>query len=146
MFYYIIYNIPNKSDDSVGKQNAKTFLFGSLCHIFFFGLIAILHRKYPQSFIFEILYCYYPWIFLADIITMGILYKLYFGRSIVRELLPYETDEYDEATHTFKSTKKISIDEELDKLDEDMNYKPSKVVQNFDDNLKIDPIIYLPNE
>jgi len=59
---------------------------------------------------------YFYWILAADIFICACTYKIYYGRTILQELNPYETDKYDESTHTYMPTKpdaKIKVDAEI---------------------------------
>jgi hypothetical protein len=47
------------------------------------------------------------WIIMADIFVCGINYKLYYGRTMIKELSAYENDIYDKDNHTYHEKKKL---------------------------------------
>ena len=64
----------------------------------------------------------YIWlIFALDVFAMGIIYKLYYGRSMLNELSAVEEQEFDEKTHTYKNKKMQPVE------DLDIHYPPMAI-------------------
>lgn len=83
MFYYIIHMLPWGIHLTQGKRNVRTFLFGSVLYIL---LHAFLYADSMNNTLFFILRRYFWYIFVADFIAVAILYKLFFGESIMHEI------------------------------------------------------------
>jgi len=81
-----------------GKRNVRILFISLIVYIF---LHAILFELKDANIFCKIFHGYFIWILLADILLCAILYKSYYGRSILNELNPMEKDYYDEDTHRY---------------------------------------------
>lgn len=145
MFFYIFNKIGHKlksKDDLDGAVNTRTLLLGGIAYILVHALIFT-----PGSSLYFYRH-YLTYLFLLDCFVMGIEYKLYYGRNIMHELNPYETDEFDEKTHKYHQPKSESKIHQTP-TDPESSYEPPKLEPDpefeLEDNAKSDNSV-LPNE
>ena len=69
-----------------GKKNTRTFFFGSILHWLFYVFLNTVSTTIPSMLVFKNFY-YIFW--MIDAITMAIIYKTYYNRSIMNELDDY---------------------------------------------------------
>ncbi len=116
MFFYIFHQINHNIrylDDSEGAVNTRTLILGGIAYIITHAIIST-----PGSSLY--FYKDYLWyFFLLDCCVMAVHYKLYFGRSILKELNSYETDEYNEKEHKYKK----ETDKNISEIIQDNNIK-----------------------
>jgi hypothetical protein len=99
MFFYLIHSLPIGKDLPDGTRNTRTFFFGLICYII---LHAMLYSNYVDSYpMLKLVRDYFYYFLFADVFAVAILYKLRYGRSILRELSTYETDKYDPTTKKY---------------------------------------------
>lgn len=105
MFFYIFHQINKLITDSKlsnGARNVRTIIYGGICYILLHAYLnktnGPLH-KYKE-------YVYY--LLVLDILVMAVVYKTYYGRTILKELTKYEEDVFDEKTHKY-TTKNETI-------------------------------------
>ncbi len=83
MFFYIIHHIHYylfKINKGEGVINTRTFIFGSILYILLHGLL------YSKSFVKYHFKDYFWWLFVVDIISMGVIYKHYYNDTIFGEV------------------------------------------------------------
>jgi len=115
MFFYIIHQIvnvlPMMAEWTESRKNCITLIIGLYLHFFFFIALEYI-QGYSSNKIFELMRRFYlPFIFI-DAFVMAIVYKCYWGRSILNET--EDTDhrwDYDEQTHKYK--RKLSQQQNL---------------------------------
>ncbi len=130
MFFYIFHQINHNIrylDDSEGAVNTRTLILGGIAYIIIHAIIST-----PGSSLY--FYKDYLWyFFLLDCCVMAVHYKLYFGRSILKEFNDYETDEYDMKNHKYKKQKNnktiLKVIQDVN-IKEDNNKSISKVIQD----------------
>ncbi len=135
MIFYLIHNMINNmqltSEWSESKKNCFTLIIGGTLYVLLYVFLEYFHKITGNIFI-DLLHKFFFYFVIIDAITMAILYKLYFGRSIFNETIPNEDANwnYDDETHKYKSKKNLETDEirkfnqksiELDDLHEDMD-------------------------
>lgn len=102
MFFYIAHNINHymlSSDDADGAKNVRTLIYGGICYI-------LLHAYLYNADCPYYLYRHYIWyLFVLDALTMAVVYKNYYGRSIICEINSVEHHDYDEKTHKYAQKK-----------------------------------------
>lgn len=105
MLYYLIhqspiwYNLPN------GKRNVRILFVVIALYIIIHAVSYELKENY---FFFKVINGYFLWIVVADIFISSCVYRLYYGRSILKEanaMINRETELYDEKSHTYKPQK-----------------------------------------
>ena len=120
-FYYILHSLRNdKSKDSNGQKNTRTFIFGSMLYIIVF--MVIMHFSLKRYKIFDILKAGLIMMFIVDAAVMFYVYKSYYGRSITREL--FDNDEKyrfdkDKDKYEKKTDGDIKLENEIDKVKTD---------------------------
>jgi hypothetical protein len=129
MFFYIFHQINHNIrylDDSEGAVNTRTLILGGIAYIITHAIIST-----PDSSLY--FYKDYLWyFFLLDCCVMAVHYKLYFGRSILKELNSYETDEYDEKEHKYKNKKSLKQE---NIIKEKNVIKEENIVKQENDNI-----------
>lgn len=91
--------VPFTSSWKESKKNCITFLIGANLHLFFY---LIIQKLADRGGFAKMFYNFYYVFFLIDLITMAIIYKCYWGRSILHEI-EEEDDKhvFDEKTHKY---------------------------------------------
>lgn len=98
MICYILHQLPIWKKVPNGKRNVRIMILGLVLYI----LLHALAFEYKDSnLLFKTLNGYFFWFLVADIFACACLYRIYYGRSILRELDVYEKDKYDDQTHTY---------------------------------------------
>lgn len=91
-----------KDDDKDGAINTRTLILGGIFYIITHAIVSTPGN--PLN-----LYKHYILYFLIlDAFVMGIIYKQYYGRTILKELNEYETDKFDESKHKYTPKKKTN--------------------------------------
>jgi len=98
MLGYLLHQSPLWETLPNGKRNVR-ILFLTLSIYICIHALAFEYRS--KSIFCKVIYDYFWWIFLADIFICGCYYKSYYGRSMLKELDPYEKDTYDEKEHRY---------------------------------------------
>jgi hypothetical protein len=110
MYFYIVHQINQairKKNDTDGAVNTRTLMFGGILYILTSALI-----NNPNSSLY--FYKAYLWyVLLLDICVMATNYKLYYGRSIINELSPYEKDLYDKENHQYKNLDQLTYQDRI---------------------------------
>ncbi len=81
VYFYLIHNLPWGESLGDGKRNVRTLFIGAILYILthtFLWSSAGAPFKLFRNYLF--------WIFVADIVTMGAIYKMYYGESMLREI------------------------------------------------------------
>lgn len=111
-----------KDEDKDGAINTRTLILGGVFYIITHAIVSTPGN--PLN-----LYKHYILYFLIlDAFVMGIIYKQYYGRTILKELNEYETDKFDESKHKYTQNKKISkntTEEENNESFEDQKAMPN---------------------
>ena len=113
MIGYLLHQSPLWTDLPNGKRNVRIVFMALSMYI---CLHALANGYHGSNFVMRTIRDYFYWILAADIFICACTYKIYYGRTILQELNPYETDKYDESTHTYMPTKpdaKIKVDAEI---------------------------------
>ncbi len=110
MFFYIFHKINQnikQKDELEGTVNTRTLIMGGICYILMSAFLSTPNN--PLNF-----YRHYLWYFLVlDFCVMAVHYKLYFGRTILKELKPYEDDKYNEEIHRYKKKNNKEINKKV---------------------------------
>lgn len=107
MYFYIFHQINQvirKDDDEDGSVNVRTLILGGIMYII---THAIISNPNSSMYLYKNYLLYF---FLLDVFAMGIIYKKYYGRSILKEMNEYDTDIYDEKNHKYLPSKPQHID------------------------------------
>jgi hypothetical protein len=104
--FYLLHHSPFWENLENGKRNCRTFLVGSIIYITLYCVLKNLKVFGYIDLFYEAFLSFLFYVFIADIASVGWLYKSYYGRSILNEL-PEDNDkwEFDEMTHTYKRKK-----------------------------------------
>ena len=147
MIFCFVYEMSNRftveRDWSESKKYFLTFLSGGGLHLLFFLLLQYLARD-TKNMLIELFYKFYLVFVLVDVFIMAILYKLYWGRSIVDNTpqiyLPPEEEqnyEYDNYFPFPKEEKEIPQDfeDQINQIREDIyqRAKEDKDAQDSED-------------
>ncbi len=98
MYFYIFHQINQvlrKDKDEDGSVNVRTLILGGIMYII---THAIISNPNSSMYLYKNYLLYF---FLLDVFAMGIIYKKYYGRSILKEMNEYDTDIYDEKNHKY---------------------------------------------
>src|SRR3990170_4755096 len=98
MLCYLLHKTPIWHNVPDGKRNIRILCLALVLYLF---LHAIAREFKDTNFFAKFVHGYFIFFIVADIFLCGIEYKMYYGRSIIKELGPYEKDIYDESTHTY---------------------------------------------
>jgi hypothetical protein len=125
-----------------GKKNCLTFIIGANIHLMLFLFIQYLAKHTGNMFI-ELLYRFYFVFVIIDVIAMAILYKCYWGRSIVNEMGAEDNWEYDEDRHRYSRKPKQDNNNDNNKNNNNKNnsYNNNKNNNINPDIIKAYPII-----
>ncbi len=102
MYFYIFHQINQvlrKDEDADGSVNVRTLILGGIMYII---THAIISNPNSSMYLYKNYLLYF---FLLDVFAMGIIYKKYYGRSILKEMNEYDTDIYDEKNHKYIPSK-----------------------------------------
>lgn len=130
MLCYILHKTPIWKNVSPGKRNVRILCLGLVLYLF---LHAIAYEFKDKGFLGKFFSGYFIYFIVADLFLCGIEYKLYYGRSIMNELSPYEKDVYDDETHTYIPNTYDPNTYDPNMYDIDMN-----VDMNMDMNMNMD--------
>lgn len=95
MYFYIFHHInhyisplKNVESERHGARNVRTLLFGGIMYIF---TAAFLYSQHYQNFISSVFFLsalrdWFVWFIVLDVFAMAIIYKLYWGDTILREM------------------------------------------------------------
>lgn len=137
MICYLLQQSPLWNGVPNGKRNVRIMFVSFIAYI----LIHALAFEYKdQSLACKIIHGWFLWFILTDIITCACLYKLYYGRTILKELNDYEKDVYDEKTHTYLSGKQIEKEDpvETPEIDVSLFTSPNKNAKKMENTEKHD--------
>ena len=149
MFFYICHQINHyilRSSDANGSKNVRTLIMGGILYIL---LHAYLFSE--SNHLYKYRYYFY-YLLILDAFVIGVIYKLYYGESIVNELSndkkkteKIEEDKINEDTLTIlddksenksenkseKENDKLMKNDKLDiKLKDDKSTKDDKLIKN----------------
>lgn len=134
MLYYLIHQSPLWSGMNNGKRNTR-ILF--IVVVLYFLLYAISFENKDRSIVFKWINGFFIHIMLADLLLCGVVYRLYYGRSLHCELREHERDYYDEKTHTYYNAPPGTEENEKDNKNDNLHElnKPNKkeefVITNY---------------
>tara|TARA_R100001163_G_C5067292_1_gene206295 strand:- start:2953 stop:3537 length:585 start_codon:yes stop_codon:yes gene_type:complete len=82
------------------KRNCLTAIIGSTCYFLLWGY---LHSNLGSSFIINAIKDWFYYLVVIDVICIGIIYKTYYGRSIVNEIGGEEKEDwaFDDRSHQY---------------------------------------------
>lgn len=135
MLFYLLHNLINNLEFTQSwaesKKNIFTFIIGATCYILLYVFAEYLQRK-SGYLIFELFHKFFFYFVIVDAVAMAVLYKLYWGRSILNETMPNEDSNWDfkEEDHKYTKRKNLQEDEirnfneksqKLDELDEEVD-------------------------
>ena len=98
MLYYTIHQSSIWSDLPDGKRNVRILVISLFIYII---LHAIVYELRNDFLIAKLIHGYFFYILFVDFFASAILYKTYYGRTVLQELNPYENDKYDEVEHKY---------------------------------------------
>lgn len=145
MFFYLFHNLNHglfrSKEKSDGATNVRTLILGSIFWILFH--VWANSQSMKAYFVKD----YFWWFFLVDVFAMGIIYKLYYKRSIFNELKGTDTDIYLEKEHryikpyeanNFNSVNSPEQNVKYSQMDlEELNSPKEKIeIKNSSDNKK----------
>ena len=113
-------------DWAESKKNCLTFLIGGNLHLILFLIVQYLSKN-TGNMLAELFYRFYSVFVLIDMFTMAILYKCYWGRSIINEM------ENDGRWHFDKENHKYSL-----RQDHDRNVLSEHINEFFDRGVQLD--------
>jgi hypothetical protein len=100
MLYYLIHQSPIWRGLPDGKRNVRILFVALTLYVF---LHALSYEYRTQNTFWKIINGYFIWFMASDLFACACLYKLYYGRTILKELNTRETDYYDEKTHRYNA-------------------------------------------
>lgn len=118
MYFYIFHQINQvirKDEDEDGSVNVRTLILGGIMYII---THAIISNPNSSMYLYKNYLLYF---FLLDVFAMGIIYKKYYGRSILKEMNEYDTDIYDEKNHKYLPSKIQHFNNTGEKIKETIN-------------------------
>lgn len=88
MFFYMIHHLnhywlPNENKTD-GQKNAATFMIGGILWWIFFAFVS--SQGPSPNVVFVALQSWFLWLVGIDMVTMAILYRTYYNRSIGHEM------------------------------------------------------------
>ncbi len=98
MLYYTIHQSSIWNDLPNGKRNVRILVISLFIYII---LHAIVYELRNDFLIAKLIHGYFFYILFVDFFASAILYKTYYGRTVLQELNPYENDKYDEIEHKY---------------------------------------------
>ena len=115
MLFYLLYHLPIWKGMTNGKRIARIMLIALVLYILLFAY-SFEHKN--DNFLFKVISGYFVYFLIADFVVNAVLYKLYYGRSILKEFKSYETDYFDEKKHKYypKPENEIDFDAALEKI------------------------------
>jgi len=137
MFFYLLHNVMNYLYEywKESKKNCFTLFLGANLHFFFFVFLEYCGRWTASPF-FELFRRFYVIFVVIDMFVMGVIYKLYWGRTIVTELAPDNHGWiYDEATHQYYRSKYYENDVKNAKYENNMNNADYEDEENTENSL-----------
>jgi methyl-accepting chemotaxis protein len=114
MIFYLLHNFINNieytKDWYESKKNCFTLIIGGTLYILLYVLLEYLYHKTGNMFL-RLLHKFFLGFVIVDAFGMAIMYKLFYGRSIMNELDPYAESEWQFDGERYKRKRDISIDE-----------------------------------
>lgn len=115
-------------DKTDGALNVRTIMFGGIAYILFHAFVNSTQMK---DYFFK---DYFWWLMLLDIFVMGIIYRLYYKRSMFNEIKQYDSDIYIEDKHIYIPENKNKINLQ-DKKDDNINNTKDANINNNKDTI-----------
>lgn len=81
MFFYLIHHLPLWNDIKNYKRNTRTFIFGVVCYI----LLHVYFKSLDENNPLKLFKDYFLWVIAADICSVAVIYKMFYGESITTE-------------------------------------------------------------
>ena len=109
MIFYTIHNLINNinytKEWNESKKNCFTFIIGATLYAILYVIFEYLSRS-SGRLVFQMINKFFLYFVIIDVITMAVIYKLYWGRSILNETIPNEDVEweFDKEEHKYKKT------------------------------------------
>lgn len=115
MIYYLLHQSPIFNNLSNGKRNVRILFIAMTIYIF---LHVFTRENKNNNYLCKIFQGCLPYFIIGDIFLAGVMYKLYYGRSLLNELDLREKDYYDTKTHRYydkdiKSRNSFNVDNYL---------------------------------
>ena len=138
MIFYLVHELmqnyvyPTSWKES--KKNCLTFLLGANLHVVLFVVIQYF-AKTSQNMLVELFFRFYFLFFIIDAIAMAIIYKSYWGRSIVNEFVGRKGWLFDSKTHTYTKREKKNVKDWNDFMEEDKETLYADLSGNVHKNL-----------
>ena len=122
--FYIIHSVTKKEEDEKdGTKNARTFILGAIVYIILYMLVmnfAIKNEEMGGTLKAGLIL-----LLVADIATMAYLYKNYYGRTILNEIVNEDQTEwkFNEQLHKYekKTYADQNFEQQIDKIKNDYN-------------------------
>ena len=89
-----------------GKRNTRIMLIGLTFYLFLHALVYEYKDKHTLA---RILHGYFIWIIAIDVFACACIYRLYYGRTILKELSPREKDYFDKKRHKYYQVKDDTV-------------------------------------
>lgn len=124
MYFYLVHHllriIPITKDSGDLKLNCTTLLIGTILHILTIGYLKSM-KIMDENNLIGIIFNWYYYLIIADIAAVAILYKEYYGRSIISEMDKPEDWEWDEENNKYRKKNKIDKFEDKHEVSKDID-------------------------
>lgn len=124
--YYILHSLFPEAKEEHGRRNCRVFFIGSFLYAMVFVFLKTMSLR-GIDMMWEAALWGLLIVFVVDVMTVGILYKQFFGRSILCEVNDQDDDRwsYDGETHKYRRR-----DPEKDRLHRERAEKRKAVLQH----------------
>jgi len=149
-FFFIIHHLFSLIFDtsmSDVRRNCLTLVVGSICYFLLYGYVTANYST--GNWLFRALRDWYGLLIVIDIFSVGIIYRSYYGRSIVNEIGDDQCGkwDYEPETHQYHKSD-IAVKEEyfadkldtLDQAETTLNQLEDQVEQFQETNQKLEKI------
>ena len=156
-FFFILHHILSAIFDeqqmSDVRRNCLTLVVGTICYFLVYGYVTSNYSS--GNWLFKALHDWYGYLIIIDIFSVGIIYRSYYGRSIVNEIGDDQCGKWDYQPETHQYHKSdLAIKEEyfadkmnkLDKAEDTLNQLEEQVDQYQETNKKLDKLEENVNE
>jgi hypothetical protein len=119
MLCYLLHQSPIWKKLPDGKRNTRIMLVGLTFYLF---LHALTFEYKDKNALTKMINGYFIWFIAIDVFACACIYKLYYGRTILKELSPREKDYFDKKRHKYYpvSNNAVNINDIADSVDNDL--------------------------
>jgi hypothetical protein len=151
MYFFLLHHVlkifPGLSELSNLRKNVITFMVGVILYIMTYAYLQTVVLNGGGIFV-ETIRNFFVYILVADTISMGIIYREFYGRSIASELFDkpgkwFWNDSDEKYEETDLSMKEKFFSNKMDKLDliDDIEEKATEIIRDLNENKeKLDKI------